>query len=438
MIVMKFGGTSVGSAESIRLVRDIVLERVEAQPVVVVSAVSGVTNLLVELAQADGSDRGELLARHMEVIAGLWNEPPVDLVRYIKETIRQTFEDARALPGSQRSDLIISLGERLSSRIVSDFISERHPAKQSLASDILVTNDAFGAAEILDKESAEKVTSFKQDIIDGNYIPVVTGFIGATKDGRITTLGRGGSDYSAALLGYYLEADEVQIWTDVDGVFTTDPRNNENAKLIPEITYQEASELAAFGAKVLHPKTMRPAVHGRIPIRIANTFRPDAPTTKIVAESDRKRQVIAVATKKSVVMVNMYAAEMLLSKGFLARISSVFAGHNISIDIVSASEASVSLTLDNHEQLEAAVDELREFSEVTVNSEVGLVSLIGQAISYSPTLLALVTKELAAMEIELDMVSVGASGINISLVLPSSSVERVADRLHDICIGGNE
>lgn len=405
------------------------------QPVVVVSAVAGVTNLLVEIVTTGNDKRDELLARHREIIAGLWTIPPEDLVYYIENTIDQTLIDSQSLEGSEQSDTIISLGERLSSRIVGDYIAELHPARQILATELFVTDDTFGAAEIIDQLSVDRVKRFKENIVEEQYIPVVTGFIGATEDGRITTLGRGGSDYSAALLGYYLQTDEVQIWTDVDGVFTTDPRSNNQARLIPEITYQEVSELAAFGARVLHPKTMRPAVHGRIPIRIANTFHPDAPTTRIVAQTHRQHEVIAVTVKSSVMMVTIYAAEMLLEKGFLVRISSVFAEYNISVDIVSASEASVSLTLDNHEQLEAAVVELRRFSEVTVNDGVGLVSLIGQSIARSPALLGMVSKELADMEVELDMVSVGASGVNISLVLSARDVSRVAERLHYIFIG---
>lgn len=436
MIVMKFGGTSVGSSQSIKQVRQVILAHVERQPVVVVSAVSGVTNLLLEMVRTNTDKRAELLARHMEIISGLWQTPPESLTQYIKQTIKQTFDKSQQLTGSERSDFLVSLGEQLSSRIMSEYIAELHPAHQCLATTLLVTNEAFGGAEILDALSAERVQNFKREVTNEGYIPIVTGFIGATEDGRTTTLGRGGSDYSAALIGYYLQADEVQIWTDVDGVFTTDPRSNDKARLIAEVTYQEASELAAFGAKVLHPKTMRPAVYGRIPIRIANTFRPGAPSTRIVAETPRQREVIAVAVKPSVVMVNVYAAEMLLKKGFLAQISSVFADHNISIDIISASETSVSVTLDNHEELEAALAELREFSDVSVNTEVGLVSLIGQSISRSPVLLGRVAEELAGMGVELEMVSVGASGINISLVLAARDTARTAQRLHNVCIGG--
>lgn len=438
MIVMKFGGTSVGSAESIRQVRGAVLARAGKQPVVVVSAVAGITNLLVKYARTGGDVRAELLERHMAIIRGLWSAPPEEVVLYAKNTIEQTIADSMPLKNTERADMIVSLGERLSSRIVSAFIAEQAPSRQVLATELFVTNDAFGSAEIIDRPSADRIRRFKKHSTENGYIPVVTGFIGATEDGRLTTLGRGGSDYSAALLGYYMGADEVQIWTDVDGMFSTDPRSNEEARLIPEITYQEASELAAFGAKVLHPKTMRPAVYGQIPIRIANTFRPDAPTTRIAAETARQHEVVAVAVKKSVTMVTVYAAEMLLERGFLARISSVFAAANISIDIVSASEASVSVTLDNNEQLEAALAELRQLGEVTVNSRVGLVSLIGQSIARSPALLATVSRQVDELGVELDMVSVGASGINISLVLAAGDVPRVAERLHSVLIGGKK
>lgn len=440
MIIMKFGGTSVGSAESIRRVRDIVTSRAEQEPVVVVSAVSGVTDLLMELVRAEGELADNLLQkihrRHQDVIDGLWEKDPHGLKQYVKSTLEQEYRNADRLNGNERSDRIVSLGEIISSRIVSKFIAEHCAAESVVATRLIVTDDSFGVAEVIDNATRALIAGARSQLTGRKTIPVVTGFIGATEDGRITTLGRGGSDYTAALLGYYLDAEEIQIWTDVDGVFSADPRQIPAACLVDEITYKEASELAAFGAKVLHPKTMRPAVHGNIPVRIANTFSPEAASTRIVASSQRSGKVIAVAAKKSVIMVNIYAAEMLLERGFLARICTVFAKHNISIDIISASETSVSVTLDNHGQLDSAIRELEEFSAVSVNDAVGLVSVIGQGISSRPELLAEVAARLADMNVKPEMVSVGAQGINISLVIAGGDVVRVADSLHQLCMKG--
>ena len=438
MIVMKFGGTSVGDADSIRRVRDIVMSHRDEKPIVVVSAVSGVTNSLVELCAAGAEQSAQLIntiqEQHIVLIRELWGEKQPSLENEVINTVAAIYEQAEQLSGRARADRLLSIGEILSSFIVSAFISEAISSRQVLATDLLVSDNTFGSAEIIDDETQHKIKTFKNALDETDEIPVVTGFIAATSDNQVTTLGRGGSDYSAALLGYYLQADEIQIWTDVDGVFSADPRRIKDARLISEITYQEAAELAAFGAKVLHPKTMRPAVYGGIPIRIANTFLPEAATTRIVAETERNNKVIAVAAKQRVMMVNVYAVEMLLERGFMARISSIFAKHNISIDIISASETSVSLTLDNHENIEDVISELDSFSSVSVHRSVGLVSIIGQGITSQPAILASVAENLEDMRVKLHMLSVGAQGINISMVIDSEQVDAVTEVLHRACI----
>jgi len=430
---MKFGGTSVGSAESIRAIRAIVADRIEQKPVVVVSAVGGVTNLLVEL--VDNPSACETIkSKHQQLIDDLWPDDNQPVSDYCAETVDTIFAESDALDPAARADRLLSIGETVSSYIVSQFLSESFDAQQIESRALLITNDTFGSAEIINDLTTKSVRTILDPILASGIVPVVTGFIGATADGKVTTLGRGGSDYSAALLGYYLQAKEIQIWTDVDGVYSTDPRMVDSAQLIEEITYQEASELAAFGAKVLHPKTMRPAVHGDIPLRIANTFRPDAKTTSIVPRLERHGEVIAVVAKKQVMMVNIYAVEMLLERGFLARISSVFERFNISVDIVSASETSVSVTLDNHERLNEVLTELEKFSSVTLHDEVGLVSLIGQGIANSPSALSQVFDTLAQENITVEMVSVGAQSINVSLVIHKNQVAEAVSALHRICI----
>lgn len=434
MIIMKFGGTSVGSSESIMRVRQIVKQHLAEQPVIVVSALGGVTNVLVDLSTSGqpADVIKQLKDRHLTVVDKLWPERNQTLVDYISQTIDQTYTDSQLLSLDEAKDRLLSAGETLSSRIVSEYLLEEFPAQQVLATDCIKTNDNFGSAEVIDEATKQAICNSLNSIIESRVVPVVTGFIGSTESGQVTTLGRGGSDYTAALLGHYIQAQEIQIWTDVDGVMSADPRIVEQADLIEIMTYEEAAELAAFGAKVLHPKTMRPAVHSGIPLRIANTFNPEAATTLVQSSVERSHEVVAVAAKENVVMVNIYAAEMLLQRGFLSRISALFAQHGISIDIVSATEVSVSITLDNDERLQTVIKELESFSRVTTYSDVGLVSLIGKDIAFSPALIAKVFRELDRIGITTQMISVGAEGVNVSLVVGSSQVTTAVRSLHEL------
>ena len=438
MIIMKFGGTSVGSSASISKIRTLVSERRHQRPVVVVSALSGVTNLIVELVSGDASVANNLIdqlkQRHHQVVNELWPNGNEGLNNYINQTIDRICRQAETLEPNIASDRLLSMGEILSSQIVSRYFNEDFTSEQFIASDFIITNDHHGSAEVINEQTGHRVEKILRSAIDQGIVPVVTGFIGATPEGVVTTLGRGGSDYTAALLGHYLSAEEIQIWTDVDGVMSVDPRVVQNARLITEMTYEEAAELAAFGAKVLHPKTMRPAIYSNIPIRIANTFNFDAITTVVQRTVDRDSQVVAVASKNSVVMVNIYAAEMLLQKGFLSRISAVFAKYGISIDIVSATEVSVSITLDNSSRLAAAITELEKFSKVTIHDDVGLVTLIGKDIAFSPALVAETFSRLSHLQVPTKMISVGAEGVNISLVVESSEVNKLVNSLHELFI----
>ncbi|MBI2621267.1 MAG: aspartate kinase, partial [Candidatus Levybacteria bacterium] len=267
-------------------------------------------------------------------------------------------------------------------------------------------------------------------LVQKKIVPVVTGFIGATKNGRVTTLGRGGSDYSAAIIGYCLNAREVQIWTDVDGVFSADPRLVKNAKQLQRITYKEASELAAFGAKVLHPRTIRPLIPENIPIVIKNTFNPSSAGTYINGRGSGNPRIAAIASKPKVTLVNLYSLEMLLSKGFLEKIFAVFAKHNISVDLVSVSEVSVSVTLDNREDLQGALQELKDFA-ITSTNQVGVISLIGENILETDGVLKNVFSILSSAKVPVRMLSLGASDINISIVTDPVFVSSAVNVLHD-------
>lgn len=447
MIVMKFGGTSVGSAEQIATVSELVRSRQSQQPIVVVSAVGGTTDLLQQAFHAKGSDERESILqqiedKHTAIIRTLWPEE-VDSRALLSYLTKQLNLLRRRLRSTTRSkalqDNVLATGEILSSYIVAHYINmQGSAARQVVASDIIVTNNHHGSAEFIEEPTMERVSSVILPLVQAGIIPVVTGFIGASQRGHITTLGRGGSDYSAAIIGYCLGADEIQIWTDVDGMFTTDPHLLEDALLLERLSFREASELAAFGAKILHPKTIKPAVRTGIPVRILNTFRPDASGTVITEEVNASGGVTAIACKKQTVLVNLYATEMLLGRGFLARICSIFANHNISVDLVSASEASVSLTLDNDENLNAAIAKLETFTTVSVQRDVGVVSLVGTDITQTPATIRLIFSVLEELDVPVRMVSLGASDINISLIMPASAVTHAVAELHGQFITAKE
>ena len=432
MKIMKFGGTSVGSAEGIRRIRRIV--QAEESVIVVVSAFSRVTDILMtfrDAKQLSDEDCRLLITRHDEVTTELWPEGNERVQVYVAAQIDRLQELLRLPATLERHDSILAIGETISSFIVSQYITEVRPCRQLLATECIITNDEFGNAEVLDEPTRKAVSRIIRQHLSEGAVIVATGFIGATMDGRTTTLGRGGSDYSAALFGYYVGAEEIQIWTDVDGVLSTDPRIVREAVLLQEISYGEAAELAAFGAKVIHPKTMRPAVHAGIPLRILNTFG-NSEGTVVSEKTASEKLVTAVASKARVMMVNVHAVEMLQERGFLARIAQVFAQRGISVDIVSASETSVSVTLDNSHNLAEAIKDLEQFSQVEQRDDVGLVSLIGSKVT-RPIRMQYIFMKLADLNLETAMVSVGAMGINVSLVVDAERVNELVHVMHKLC-----
>lgn len=328
-------------------------------------------------------------------------------------------------------DKLASFGEVMSSRIIAEALQSRNmEAVQVVATDLIVTNDNFGSAEFIPGPTCRKLKKILVPLLKENIVPVVTGFIAVTKDGRVVTLGRGGSDYTASIIGFCLKAKEIQIWTDVDGIFTSDPRLVENARFLPRVSFKEASELAAFGARVLHPKTIRPAISAGIPVKVLNTFNPKHPGTLIEEKSSSQGKIKAVSFKRKIFLVNIYSTEMLFQKGFLARIFRMFAKYSIAVDLVSVSEVSVSVSLDEKKNLEEVVKELSVFSNVSVIEDMGMVSLIGEGITGSSKTIKKVFDILDKEKILARMISLSAANINISLVVESSKVEQVVKALH--------
>ena len=442
MIVMKFGGSSVGSSERIKSVAEIVSLFKERNPVVVVSAVGGITDKLIELANAALSKGVVSIEKIKEKHKAILNELSLDessVDNELKELEETLDVIAKVKDNSNKViDTICSFGERMSSRIVAAYFNSIGVKAKNLdAYDIgMITNSNFGSAEPL--PSAEG--KIRESLSNINYIPVITGFIGKDEKGNITTLGRGGSDYTAAIIGAAISAEEIQIWTDVDGMMTSDPKIVKEAKTIPKISFNEAAELATFGAKVLHPKTILPAVKKNIPVKVLNSFNPSHQGTTILKECKNSKEIVkAIALKKDVTLVNVTSTRMLLVHGFLARLFEVFNKHKVSVDMLATSEISVSLTVDsknNGQDLNELESELREIGEVVVEKDKSIVCLVGNGMKGAPGAISKIFDIVAKNNINIDMISQGASEINLGFIVDGKDVEKAVQCLHKEFFGG--
>jgi aspartate kinase len=440
VIVMKFGGTSVGGSKEIRRVADIVRARLHQHPVVVVSAVGGITNRLFKIGDLALSrepwqpEYNLVASKHRDILKELGL--PADLVdRELDElhALSRGIELIRELTPRTR-DYLASFGERMSVRVVAAHFNQVGlPASAHDAFDVgLVTDAHFGGARPL-PEADERIRSALKGAKD---TPVVTGYIGKAPSGEITTLGRGGSDYSASIFGAALEAEEIQIWTDVDGVMTADPRIVPGARFLPVLSFAEAAELAFYGAKVIHPATMIPAVKRGIPIRVVNSYRPEFEGTLIVDRlAGGQRGVKSVTSKDSIAVVNIVAAPMLNQYGFLARIGDVFARNEVVVDMVATSEVSVSMTTDGRANLKPVVEDLSRFSNVTVERDMSIISIVGEELRERVGLAAQVFGAIARAGINLEMVSYGATRINLSFLVRQDRAREVVAILHEQLFG---
>ena len=449
MIVVKFGGTSVGDAEAIRRAAAIVAARRNRQPIVVVSAMAGVTNAL--LALAEQSARGELIGairsvegireRHMqqaELLLGDGAESAdvcaelsamVDELAHLTEALN-TLGDV-----TPRSlDAIASYGEQLSSLLVVAAFKRCGLAAEHVdAREIMITDDNYTRAEPNTDAIAEAARRLLLPLARDGNIPVMVGYIGATeKHGVTTTLGRGGSDYSAALIGAALQVEAIEIWTDVDGMLTADPRVVDRSRLLERVGFDEASELASFGAKVLHPMTIYPAVRLGIPVRVLNSRRPEGNGTLITFEAPR-RPVTAIAGKSGVTLIRVRTPRMLLREGFMRTLFDIFHRHKASIDVVATSEVSVSVTIDDAAQLETLLPELRQLGDVAIERSRGIVAVVGADLSAGGEHMARALR--ALQETPVHMLSLSATGINLTIVVDGEQVAPVMRRLHDEFFG---
>jgi aspartate kinase len=450
-VAMKFGGSSVADADAIRRVAAIVARQQrsgvtgERSPVVVVSALGGVTDRLVEVsrvAQDGDSDRAvallhELRDRHVAVASALTSgHAQADLLAQLRREFDELIGLVHALAVlhevSPRSlDAVLAGGELLSSRIVAAALSAEGVAATWVDARTVVVTDAehTGAAPDM-AATRRRATAVLVPIAERGEVAVLGGFIGATPNHVTTTLGRGGSDFSAAIVGACLDVDEIQIWTDVDGMLTADPRIVPHPTVVPRLSFAEASELAYFGAKVLHPSTILPAVSNNIPVRIVNSRRPDGAGTLITADARQPDgQLTAIACKREVTVVDITSTRMLMAHGFLRRVFEVFERFKTAVDVVTTSEVSVSVTVDDVRRLDAVVDNLKHFAEVGIEREMAIVCVVGENLRADPTLFS---RAVTALDrIPLRLVSQAASRRNITFVLRDTDVSEAMGRLHN-------
>ena len=444
MIIMKFGGSSVADAPCMRVVAERVHQAQESSPLVVLSAMGKTTNALFDMARS--AEKGDLagalglqrrtITEHRRVADELFDgavpegldEALTDLSGELELLLRGVAMLRELSPRSM--DAIASIGERLATRIFAVFAK----GEWLDARTVIRTDAVFGEAAPLPKVIRALAQTLVAPKLGPGRIVVTQGYIGATEDGLATTLGRGGSDYSAALLGAALGATEVQIWSDVEGVLTADPRIVPEALPIPDLSFAEAAELAAFGAKVLHPSTIQPAVEARIPVTVRHTWRPAGRFTTISAEARSGRPITALASRGPVTVLTVSSSRMLAQSGFLARLFEVFGRRGVSVDLVATAEVSVSLTVDAEVELACLVEELEAFATVEIHQGRTIIAAVGERLKSTPGLGAKLLTNLG--DINVEMISMGANEINLSLVVQQDRADEALRRLHRVLVGG--
>jgi aspartate kinase len=453
MIVMKFGGTSVQDAKAIQRVASIVEGRRSQKPVVVVSAMSKVTDSLIAMSSAAAKGdlkqalkiARQLRQRHFTVLAALATG---ELAEQTKLEIAALFESlmevlrgvsALAELSPRSTDNILSFGEQLSSRLVTACFTQKGLNSVRVDSrECVLTDDSFTQAIPLVDATNRKLRSKLRPLLTAGKVPVMGGFISGTVDGIPTTLGRGGSDFSGAIIGAALGAQKIEIWTDVEGMMTTDPRLCPEAQTIDEISFDEAAELAFFGAKVLHPATLIPAVECNIPVYVLNSAHPEGKGTRIQAKTPPSHTMFrAIAVKKNVTVINVKTPRMLQAYGFLRALFEIFERHAISADLVSTSEISVSIVLGTKFVTDALVEDLKKIGSVDVDPGKAILCMVGENVKGQVGMAAQVFAAVAEGGINVHVISQGASEINIGLVIHERDIEEAVTRLHRHFFGRN-
>lgn len=430
---MKFGGSSVKDAEMFLKVADIVTSKLDQKPVVVLSAVKGTTDLLLVSLDESISDKYDsfkkiennhkIILQDLDIDQTLVDDELDELKKALEVNSKEKDQDAKLI------DYISFFGERMSIKILAALLNKQGIQSDSFVSgDIgMITDSKFGDATILE-DSPKKLNEF---ITKLDLIPVITGFGGKDKKEEFTTFNRGGSDYVAALIGAAIDAKEIQIWTDVNGVLSTDPRIVENAQTIPELSFDEAAELAYFGAKVLHPKTILPAVEKNIPVLVLNTYEPDNKGSKIVKESkDSKCAIKAISCKKGVTVIDVKSTRMLDAHGYLAKIFEIFANHKKSVDMVTTSEVNVSISIDSEENLDLIVKELKEIATINVYKNRAIVYVVGNSLSAKCGIVSKIFDLLINNKIGVGMISQCSEKVSLGFSIDEKDMTHVVQLLH--------
>lgn len=441
---MKFGGTSVEDATALGRLISIVRTQLHRQPIIVVSAMGKTTNGLLECARLAAAGELSSAQTKLETIAAHHFHTAEQLAlateqAQLRTELQERFDTLRGWLSEinqagqvtpQLSDAVSAHGELLSSLVVAAAL--RGAGERGVWVDVrqaLRTNADFTRAAVQFEAANPQLHALFTAAVSNGGVPVTQGFIGATAAGVTTTIGRGGSDYSAAIIGAALDAAEIQIWTDVDGIMTTDPRIVAEAAKVKVISFAEAAELAYFGAKVLHPSTLLPAMAKDIPVRVCNSRRPGVEGTAIVRQAPPARALVkAIALKRGITVVNVASDRMLMAHGFLARLFAIFDKHETPVDMVATSEVSVSMTLDDIRHLDAIISDLRRCGEVAVEREQALICLVGERLKYTPGVAARIFKSIEGINVS--MISHGASAINVSFIVPGVEAERAVRALH--------
>jgi aspartate kinase len=446
LVVMKFGGTSVEDAVAINRTAGIVRGRLKKglTPIVVVSAMARVTDQLLAAASAAGrGDRAGALAitarlrnRHLETACALVSPPTMsELGPWIETEFCSLDEVLRGLAAvgeltPRINDMVVSAGERLSSRMIAETFRQRElDAIYIDARRCIITDSQHGKAIPQDALIEQRLKQHVLPHASEGRVCVMGGFIGATEKGVTTTLGRGGSDFTAALVGGGLDAGSIEIWTDVNGIMTSDPRICPNALRVKTISFEEAAELAYFGAKVLHPATILPAVKKNIPVRVLNSRNPENEGTRIISLAPHCRSPFkSIAVKRRLTIIDVVASRMLMSHGYLKAIFDVFDKHKCPVDMVSTSEVSVSLTVDSNDKLPEIAADLSQLADVKYEGRKALVCMVGENIRGQNGIAARVFQ--AIRHVNVRMISQGASEINMSFMIEEDDAEEAIRSLH--------
>lgn len=444
MIIMKFGGTSVGSSEAIARTIAIVSDKLPQRPVVVVSALSKVTDALYKIADKakTGDFEGakslidDVRRRHVGIVSDLVSDSAkasvaADHINSMCDDL-ETWVKAVSMLGelTPRSKArIVSYGELLSSTMIGYVMNARGIRTAWVdARRMIITNDDYLNARPIIEAIEAKVPETVVPALKGNDAVITQGFISSSADGQPTVLGRGGSDYSASLIGMALDATAIEIWTDVDGVRTADPKRVTNTRSIERLSFEEAAEMAHFGAKVLHPLTIEPAVMKNIPVYVLNSTNPLSRGTAILQSDKIEDGIKSISFKENIYLLNIFSMGMIEVSGFLSKVFKIFAEHNVSVDLISTSEANLSLTVDASQDLSAVVEKLSEFATVNVHDDKSQVSIIGKNVAMQRGVLRWAMT--AFNNVDIHMITQGTSLVNISFVIDRSELDLVLQELH--------